>query len=209
MKKRILIVAAVIVCLALLGAGTLAYFTDEATAHNVITSNGIDIELEEWQDPDGDGEDLQPYPSDPIPVMPGTSLSKIVLVRNKDAESWIRASVKIVITDAEGKTMELTQEQLDEVISLDINDTDWTEDGGWYYYNAPVAKDGSTEPLFTTVTFSGPNMTNEYQNCTVEIIVSAQATQYANNGETVMEAAGWPDEEIPTETEIPTEAPAI
>ena len=51
-----------------------------------------------------------------------------------------------------------------------------------------------TKPLFTEVVFDGPNMTNEYQNCTVEVIVTAQAVQSANNGEAVLTADGWPEE---------------
>ena len=37
-------------------------------------------------------------------------------------------------------------------------------------------------------------MTNEYQNCTVEVIVKAQGVQTANNGSSALEAAGWPAE---------------
>ena len=190
MKKRILTVAAIIVCLALLGAGTLAYFTDEATAHNVITSNGIDIEIAEYHLSEKD--ELEPYPSEPIAVMPGVSVSKIVQVDNLDATAWIRANVTIVVKDAEGVPMNLSADTLASIIALDYNTEAWTAKDGWFYHNEPVAKGDSTESLFETVKFSGPNMTNEYQNCTVEIIVDAQATQHANNGATALEAAGWP-----------------
>ena len=47
MKKKILLVAAVVMCLAIATAGTLAYFTSEDTAHNVITSGDVNIELVE------------------------------------------------------------------------------------------------------------------------------------------------------------------
>ena len=46
-------------------------------------------------------------------------------------------------------------------------------------------------PLFTTVTFA-PEMGNEYQNSTAHIDVKADAVQVANNGDAVLEAAGWP-----------------
>ena len=48
-----------------------------------------------------------------------------------------------------------------------------------------------TEPLFTKVTFS-TEMGNLYQGSRAEIAVLAQATQVANNGETALEADGWP-----------------
>ena len=38
-------------------------------------------------------------------------------------------------------------------------------------------------------------MGNEYQNATATVDVLAQAVQTANNGESVMEAQGWPEAE--------------
>ena len=55
----------------------------------------------------------------------------------------------------------------------------------------PVAAGKTTDILFDTVTFA-PQMGNEYQNCTANIKISAQAVQTANNGKTVLEAKGWP-----------------
>jgi hypothetical protein len=49
----------------------------------------------------------------------------------------------------------------------------------------------TTEPLFTTVSFS-IEMGNIYQNSRSTVEINAQATQVANNGTTVFEAAGWP-----------------
>ena len=46
--------------------------------------------------------------------------------------------------------------------------------------------------IFTAVTFK-PDMGNEYQNATATVDVSAQAVQTANNGDTVMDAKGWPN----------------
>ena len=36
-------------------------------------------------------------------------------------------------------------------------------------------------------------MGNDYQESVFEVTVHAQATQVANNGSTVLEAAGWPE----------------
>ena len=54
-----------------------------------------------------------------------------------------------------------------------------------------MAPEASTDVLFDEVHFDGPTMGNAYQGCEVNIIVSAQAVQVANNGATVQEAAGW------------------
>ena len=45
MKKRIFLYAIVGICLSVAISGTLAYFTDEEVAHNIITSGGVNIEV--------------------------------------------------------------------------------------------------------------------------------------------------------------------
>lgn len=192
MKKKILLLAMLVLCVAILATGTLAYFTDEDTAHNVITSGGVDIVIEEWQEV---GDELLPYPDEPIVIMPGAVVSKIAQVRNLDAQSWIRARLEIVVYDAQGEVMALSDEALAAVISLEFNRVNWQEpyvEDGWYYYNAAVGTGESTEPIFTAVNFVGENMGNEFQNCTVNIQVIAQAVQTANNGTFALEAEGWP-----------------
>ena len=192
MKKRIFALAVVLICLSILASTTLAYFTDTGTARNVITSDGIDIAIEEWQEtPAG----LIPYPSQPITVMPGISVSKIVTVRNQDAQSFVRAKLVLTLKDATGKEMEITSETMEKIIHLTMNAQDWTEKDGWWYYGTVVNTGEATKPLMTGVSFDGFNLTNEYQKCTLEIRVYAQAVQAANNGNAVMEAAGWPEEE--------------
>lgn len=193
MKKKVLYIAAVAICLSLITSGTLAYFTTEDTARNVITSGGVDIAIEEWQQTTSG---LVPYPKDePIVVMPTATVSKIVAVRNNDAESFIRARLTVTVLDPDGKVMALTDSQRDAVIHLALNDQDWTQKDGWWYYGEAVDTGEVTEPLMTGVSFDGPNMTNEYQNCTITIDVIAQAVQRANNSDDVLEALGWPEAE--------------
>ena len=192
MKKKLLLLASVAVCAAILASGTITYFTSENQVHNVITTDAVNIEIEEWQDEIGD-----PYPDDPIEVMPGVTVSKIATIKNLEAEAYIRAKFEAVITRADGSVMELSPETLASIITLTMNGEDWLRkdgDGEWWYYNAPVKTDESTEAFFTEVVFDGQNMTNEYQNCTVEVIVKAQGVQTANNGDSAIEAAGWPAE---------------
>ena len=47
MKKKLFAIIALLVILTGVVAGTVAYFTGSATAHNVITSGHIDIDLVE------------------------------------------------------------------------------------------------------------------------------------------------------------------
>lgn len=198
MKKwKIVALCTVLACLAIVASGTLAYFTAQETAHNVITSGGVAIQLIELSDNGGDG---LTYWRDVEGVMPGAEISKIVIVRNTGAsDAWVRVKVdKTIILANEDKGNP-------EVMKLYNNngDSEWIEqDGyegafwtkgedGYYYYNDPLAPGDETPALFTTVLFD-PTMGNEYQNCTATIDVKAGAVQVANNGDTVLDATGWP-----------------
>ena len=190
MKKKILYIAVVVICLSLITSGTLAYFTAEDTARNVITSGSVEVTVVEQQLVGGT---LQPYPSQPIAVMPGTTVSKVVSVRSAEQGAWVRMNYAVTVSDAEGKVMEIPAEELNKVIIIEPDTANWQYKDGWWYYNAAVAGGETTKPLFESVAFSATQMGNAYQSCTVLIDVTAQAVQQANNGGTVMEALGWPE----------------
>ena len=113
MKKRIFAFAVVVICLSILASTTLAYFTDTAVARNVITSGGVDIAIEEWQET---LEGLIPYPSQDIRVMPATQVSKIVTVRNLDARSFIRVKLELILLDGEEQVMDIPAEEMEKII---------------------------------------------------------------------------------------------
>lgn len=84
MKRKLLILSVLAICVAIVAAGTLAYFTAEDTAHNVITSGGVDIELKEWAD-----EAKQTPFEDVTGIMPGVTVTKIAEIKNTGAsEAW-------------------------------------------------------------------------------------------------------------------------
>ena len=186
MKKwKIVALCTVLACLSIVASGTLAYFTAQETAHNVITSGGVAIQLHEFSDNGGDG--LTPW-EDVEGVMPGAEISKIVTVENTGASDvWVRIKVDKTILLASGEEIPNP-----EVMELDINPEFWTEQDGYYYYKSPLAPGYSTRELFTTVTFDAVKMDNDYQNCKATIEVKADAVQVANNGTTALTAAGWP-----------------
>lgn len=192
MKKKIFAAAIAVICLAVMTSSTLAYFTTSGIARNVITSDGIDIELVEQQLV---GDQLSQYPDDEVMVMPGKTVSKIVSVNNLEREAWIRVGYTVVFKDANGTELALSQDEINALISINSDTENWTEQDGWWYYNSPVDVDESTTALFSEVKFSGPNMGNEYQGCSAVIKVTAQAVQTIHNGDTVLEAAGWPEPE--------------
>ena len=50
MKRKLLIFSVLAICATLLAAGTIAFFNAEGKAHNVITTGGVGITVQEWAD---------------------------------------------------------------------------------------------------------------------------------------------------------------
>ncbi|MDI9496967.1 MAG: hypothetical protein QM270_00560 [Bacillota bacterium] len=182
MKRKLLILSVLAICIATLAVGSIAFFTSEDKAHNVITTGGVEITVQEWADADKTEafEDL-------TGIMPGTAVTKIAEIKNTGASAaWVRVKVdKAIELDGEG-----TPDT--DMVELDLNTVDWTlgADGYWYYKVALEPGD-VTQPIFTSVTFNA-TMGNEYQSATATVDIAAQAVQTANNGATVMDAMGWP-----------------
>lgn len=191
MKKRIVALAVSAICLATIASSTLAYFTDEQHVHNILTSGGISIQVVETMQ--GEGDAMVEFPKEGLRgIMPGTVVSKTVQIQNTGAnEAWIRVKVDSSIIAADGKNLALNLQDGTEVITYDVLDGWQPGTDGYFYYEKPVPVQMLTTPLFETVRFA-PKMGNEYQNCTANIVISAQAVQTANNGVSVMDASGWP-----------------
>ena len=188
-KKRFAYCAILCILLSLVMGSTLAYFTAEDTARNVITSGAVTVEVVEKQLVGGT---LENYPDTPVSIMPGSTVSKIVSVKNLDEPAWVRMAYTVTIRDASGNVIELSAGQRDQIITIDTDTANWTYKDGWWYCNKALTTGEESKPLFTEVIFSGPEMGNVYQNCTVMIDVTAQAVQKVHNGNTVMDVAGWP-----------------
>lgn len=184
MKKKTVTLALIVALLAICAIGTTAFFTDRGKATNVITTGGVKIDLLETAVKDGE---LAPF-EDVVGVMPGSEVSKIVEVKNiGESDAYIRISVEKAITLAENREGEVDLS----LVKLDINTADWTEQDGYYYYNSALKPNETTAPLFTTVSFSA-DMGNLYQNSSLTVNVTAEATQVANNGASALTANGWP-----------------
>lgn len=195
MKKKLTIISALVICATIVTSGTLAYFTAEDRARNVITSGGVNIELVETTKK-GDGTEVE-FPKEGLTgIMPGTSASKIVSVKNIGDEAWIRVKVDTTILDSQGNELPQTIGDTS-VVSYEVSSTDWFSSDGYYYYKDSVQMNESTNILFDEVRFA-KEMGNEYQNCRIEIDIDAQAVQTANNpipaGGDVSDIPGWPAE---------------
>lgn len=194
MEKKILIVAAIIICITLISSGSFAFFTEEETAHNVITSGGVDIKIiEKTKDENGNVID---FPEEGMKdVMPGAAVSKIVSVKNtgkKDA--WVRVQVHAAIIKLADGSNVIPEINPIDPIEISASSENWIFEDGYYYYDNRLEPDEETEVLFDQVTFAS-QIGNDYQNSTANIVVSAYAVQSANNGNTVLEAEGWPSGE--------------
>lgn len=187
MKKRRILACAVLLASLSMGAyGTYAYFTSDVIVTNVITSGNVKIELRETEL--SDGKEI-PF-TNKTGILPGKQISKIVKVENTgDHPAYIRIKVGKEIHLADGVDGEPDLS----LITCDFNEMDWEEKDGYYYYKEPLKPGKTTEALFEQVTFDR-TMGNMYQNSKAEINVYAQATQVIHNGDSAMDAKGWPEE---------------
>lgn len=190
MKRKLAVVFGSIAVLALFSTGTLAYFTAEAEADNVITAGNLDLKI---HDRLGSGEI---FPEEGIQIMPGQTVEKSVTVENTGGHPmYLRVKLVTGVKDADGREDELSP-TAKECLNIAINEEAWTyrEDDGYYYY-ADVLEAGETTPeLFTEVVIDGPKVDNAYLGKTFTLNVDAYAVQSEHNGATVWEAFGWPED---------------
>ena len=181
-KKRLILLALALVVLAGAVGGSYAYFTDEETAQNIITTSGVDIEIIEL------GTE---YPAQyrPPRVMPGDCLERDVAVKLTDisAKSWLRVKAVKSITKTDKSSGDA------KLVTPVFNTDDWVYNDGYWYCKVPVDTDTVSPVLISAVDFSN-TMDNSYQDCSISIDLYAQAVQWINNGSAVMDARGWPEE---------------
>lgn len=193
MKRRLLASGLIIVLLAVMAYGSIAYLTSEGHATNIITTGSIKLNLHEMQ-VDSDGE-LVDYPADGLitGVLPGQAVSKIPYIENVgNQDFYTRVKINIEVISADGSSV------LDNaVIQPDIDMESWTLNDGWYYYTGKVAAGTRVAP-FESVKFS-EDIANEYQGCKVKLDIDAQAVQVKNNpipdNGSILDIVGWPENE--------------
>lgn len=199
MKKKIFALAAMAIYVAILVTGSLAYFTAEDRAVNVITIGKVDIEIVEY---DGEGNVIvydENLPNKGMPdsfnnVEPGQRIIKKVNIENRGLNTaWIRAKIEDSITAAEklggGKLSDsIIQYNVNELTNMPQMNGYWSREGEYWYYSDPVPA-GEVVTLFNVVTFDGPGMGNAYQGCITNIQIHADAVQYDGLGADTCEEA--------------------
>lgn len=190
MKRKLLLLSVMVICIAIAAAGTLAFFNGDATAHNVITTGKVAIKVDEYAQYDAaDTAKREEFTNNQTGIMPGTTVNKIVVVSGEDgtADAWVRVKFTKSIQLAAGKQGEVNLD----LIELNIG-ADWIDGkDGWYYYKEAVKAGQEAAPALRSVQFA-TTMGNAYQGATATVDVLAQAVQCANNGTSALTASGWP-----------------
>lgn len=188
MKRKLLLLSVMVICIAIAAAGTLAFFNGDATAHNVITTGKVAIKVDEYAQYDAaDTAKREEFTNNQTGIMPGTTVDKIVVVSGEDgtADAWVRVKFVTKVTSADGTELNANKIQLN-------TGANWIDGkDGWFYYNAPVKANQEAAPALLSVQFDA-TMDNTYQGATATVDVLAQAVQCANNGTSAQTASGWP-----------------
>ncbi len=163
---------------------TLAYYTTEGTATNVVTSGSIKLKIHE-QTKDG-----EPFPSQGIRVYPGEKVSKEVTVENICDQPFY---LRIRLTNGVEKLLA----SVEDVFAFDVNTADWTiHEDGCYYYNHVLQPGQRTAHLFKEVELVREQVAGRFGGHTLTLTVTAEAVQSKNNpADHPWQAEGWPAQE--------------
>lgn len=168
-KKKLLTMVLALVLIGAVGVGaTLAYFTDNDSATNVVTMGHVDVELTEpgFDTEDGTADNTISN------VTPGQVITKDPTITL--AEDSLDAYVRVKLT-VEGLDEVAAAEVLD---ALDIQDG-WTLVDGYYYYADALTQENNSAVLFTTVTIPY-EWNNDYADAEFTIDVAVEAIQADN-----------------------------
>lgn len=180
-KKYVTIAIALIFIMALIG-GSVAYFTAENTADNAVTASNVKVELV-MLEPDGQGGTKAV--SQTQNIVPGEFKERTAQIKNTGKEpAWVRLKVQ-----APG---ELALAQLDE--------KNWIKKDECWYYNKKLGAGETTTALFNGMGMD-PDAGNESSGKNLKVKIEAQATQTVHNGESVLDAKGWPQSKQDSESE--------
>lgn len=196
-NKKVLMAVASTALVAVVGIGaTLAYFTDQAEAENIVTMGHVDIDLTEKSE-DEDSvmiEDGLRFDN----VMPGDVISKIptITVADDSQNAYVRMKMEITTPEGSGitaKDLELLETGLRKNIT---NQTGWSYNDGYYYYNDAL------EATEFVDFFQHVDIPAEWHNNTADgsftIKLQAEAIQEENvqptkEGDLIV---GWPEATI-------------
>lgn len=187
-KKRLAVAGLSVGLVAVAGIGaTLAYFTDQDAATNVVEMGHVDIELEEPQFSENHENNTI---SNVVPNQKITKDPTITVVKGSE-DCYLRAQVT---------TTGLTTEQTQQILETTNVNSDWVigTDGYLYFQSKVEATDASKDVvLFDTVTIPAA-WGNEVADLKFEINILAEAIQadyFEPMRNELGEIVGWVDED--------------
>jgi predicted ribosomally synthesized peptide with SipW-like signal peptide len=179
-KRKIILLAALLVMVAILGVGgTLAYFTAEDAATNTFTVGNVKIDLTEpkW-DPELGGTGK----TEAADVYPGEALPKDPTVKNIGINPcFVRVKVEgLDCLKAEGDGDEMLIHVRTNYVA-DALGADWElhEDGYYYYKHVLAANETTKTPVFDSIVIpvALTNENGEEHTAAYNINVTAYAVQ--------------------------------
>lgn len=188
MKKKIISIALVVAMIAIIAAGSFAYFTDTKQADNTFTVGNVKIELTEpsWNTNGNESDD----------VYPGEALPKDPTVKNVgDNPCFVR--VKVAGLDCLGEENMITYET-NYVKGALGKGWELGADGYFYYTKVLGTDETTTTALFDQIRIP-KTVTNGFDADAYDVVVTAQAVQAqgaksswaAVQSMTVAEIAAW------------------
>lgn len=187
MKKKIISIALVVAMIAIIAAGSFAYFTDTKQADNTFTVGNVKIELTEpsWNTNGNESDD----------VYPGEALPKDPTVKNVgDNPCFVR--VKVTGLNCLGEENMITYET--NYVKGALGEGWELGADGYFYYTKVLNKDNDTTALFDQIRIP-KTVTNGFDADAYDVVVTAQAVQAqgaksswaAVQSMTVAEIAAW------------------
>lgn len=176
-KKKLYTLVGSLVLVGAIGVGaTLAYFTDNDVAKNVVTMGHVDIDLDEPNYTPGVDNVMED-------LVPGETITKdpTITVAEDSQPAFIRAKIEFLMDGApmEAKYASELEGQLTLEGTKLVEDTSWKKGEGNYYYFQYEVDPGEKIVLFDEVTIPS-NWGNDVADSEIQIIVSAEAIQSEN-----------------------------
>lgn len=188
MRKRNIVLVVLLVLLVLSAVSSaLTFRTRTGQVKNRISYGNVELTLIE--NTLENGVEIPFTQNTPVKVS-GGEYSRIVRVKNTGEHPiYVRVALRLTAVDGNGQETTLPTD----FYSYDINNSDWTESDGWYYYNhAALTANEETNTLMTKIMFDHTKL-NDVAGYELTLHIQAEAVQSENNGDTVWQAVGWPD----------------
>ncbi|MGI6193063.1 MAG: TasA family protein [Christensenellales bacterium] len=188
MSKKIIAVAAAVIILASIGivGGTMAWFTDEATAENVFTTGRVTANLTVTPGNGAEASQSKPGGVSFNALMPGDTLFEKVTfaLDQSSADAFVRMKFTVTVNEGGDKVVDRKGAKVSDVIAGHVAAAipkDWQKGSdGWCYLNRSMSNSSSVDFIPGVLKFDGDKFDNNFQGIKFSIEFEAHAIQTAN-----------------------------